>query len=122
MTDKERLNAVAFRYGGGRPFERLAPAGRTYPKPANETKEEITMNDNNSMDLKPCPFCGRPAHLYVSRDGVEVVCTGWGVNGCGCRTEHYHDWQETTGLKEWSSGRTAVRKAVDAWNRREADK
>lgn len=73
------------------------------------------------MELKPCPFCGKKAKLYVSDDGVAVVCTGWYQNGCGCRTIFYKDWSIVHGLDDWRNGKTAVEMAVEAWNRRAND-
>ena len=69
-------------------------------------------------ELKSCPFCGREARLYVNREGVAVVCTGWWLNGCGCRTMSYSDWNQATGLDDWRDKKTAVDKAIEAWNRR----
>ena len=82
----------------------------------SETKDV----DSNRLDisLKPCPFCGREARLYVNGEGVAVVCTGWLKNGCGCRTDVYVDWNEVHGLDSWRLGTVAVEKAVIAWNRR----
>lgn len=55
-------------------------------------------------DLKPCPFCGGKAILFV-RNGVSVVCTK-----CYARTISRLDTMEGYS--------NAVEGVIKAWNRR----
>ncbi len=55
-------------------------------------------------DLKPCPFCGGKARLFVS-DGVRVICSK-----CYVSTRIMSD------KIEYDS--SAVETVVEAWNRR----
>lgn len=55
-------------------------------------------------DLKPCPFCGGKARLFVS-DGVGVICSK-----CYASTRIMSD------KIEYDS--SAVETVVEAWNRR----
>ena len=73
-----------------------------------------------SMDkLKPCPFCGRPAKLYVSGQGVAVVCTGaYSLTECGCMTPIFDDQTGVDALYRWKYTQTAVERAIEVWNRR----
>ena len=59
------------------------------------------------MELKPCPFCGEKAALYV-RDGVQVICLG-----CYANTPKLSNILTTNGI----SG-NAVQSVIDKWNRR----
>ena len=61
------------------------------------------MGDN----LKPCPFCGAPARLWV--DGVVyVTCTT-----CSIRTDGASDYNSIN-----QCYKSAVERVIDAWNRR----
>jgi Lar family restriction alleviation protein len=64
-----------------------------------------------TLDLKPCPFCGRKAKLAGSYtiDGV----TAWAVY-CGNTPSDFTCGAQITSIE--SEG-----KAVEAWNRREND-
>lgn len=70
-------------------------------------------------ELKPCPFCGEQARLYVAEGGVCVMCTGSFSKGCGCRTDWYSDTNYSDGTEGWRKTKhTAIERAVIAWNRR----
>jgi len=56
------------------------------------------------IELKPCPFCGGKARLFVS-NGVRVLCTK-----CGVTT-----W---TAVDSERVGTSAVEDVIEAWNRR----
>lgn len=56
------------------------------------------------FELKPCPFCGSKARLFVN-GGVRVVCTR-----CYVSTRVLKD--------ELESASSAVELSVEAWNRR----
>lgn len=56
------------------------------------------------FDLKPCPFCGGKARLFVS-DGVRVICS-----------KCYAGTKILTDNMEYSSNATET--VVEAWNRR----
>ena len=74
---------------------------------------------DEEMKLKHCPFCGGEARLQVTERGVAVVCIR--LFECGCRTDYYQDFNVVTGWDDWKKRRTAVEKAVEAWNRRTGD-
>lgn len=56
------------------------------------------------IELKPCPFCGEKARLFVN-NGVRVLC-----NKCHASSEILVDseYYKTS----------AVEKVIEAWNRR----
>lgn len=59
-------------------------------------------------ELKPCPFCGGEATVFVSGEGgVYVICTK-----CFIRTQTLVD------TLAYSKPTNAVYKVVDQWNRR----
>lgn len=63
---------------------------------------------NQTMpELKPCPFCGGDARLFVN-NGVRVFCLF-----CGIRTESLKDALNTGGAPK-----NAVEAAITKWNRR----
>jgi Lar family restriction alleviation protein len=74
---------------------------------------------NEEVKLKPCPFCGGDARLQVTERGVAVVCIR--LSDCGCRTDYYLDFNVVIGWDDWKKRRSAVEKAVEAWNRRAKD-
>lgn len=55
------------------------------------------------IELKPCPFCGEKARLFVS-NGARVLCTK-----CGATT-----W---TAVDSECVGTSAVEDVIKAWNR-----
>lgn len=59
------------------------------------------------MELKPCPFCGGKAKLFVN-DGVRVLCVK-------CRATSKILVDEYNGFEIRTN---AVRDVVEAWNRR----
>lgn len=62
----------------------------------------------SDIKLKPCPFCGNGATVYVN-DGVQIVCT---LPSCGARTPCLTD-------KEFEPKESrALELAVSIWNAR----
>ena len=59
------------------------------------------------VELKPCPFCGGKAVIYVN-DGVKVTC-----KECGAMTMSFVDR-----ISQGKPTGSAVGTVVDAWNRR----
>lgn len=71
------------------------------------------------MELKPCPFCGGEARLFVSENGVCVKCTNGFTKGCGCQTDWFTDSNYVDGMDGWRKTEfPAVDKAIVSWNRR----
>ena len=64
------------------------------------------------IELKPCPFCGGQARLYVN-GGVRVICNNY---NCNCQTPIIRDGEYLTGV-----GDTAVSRVIEKWNRRVKD-
>lgn len=58
-------------------------------------------------ELKPCPFCGGEAHLFVN-DGVRVFCPK-----CGGSTKVLVDGLSSRGVTG-----NAIKAVIEAWNRR----
>lgn len=61
-------------------------------------------------ELKPCPFCGGEAVVYVE-DGVRVIC-----KKCGVSTKILVD----TYIQGMPTG-GAIKTVINAWNRRTTD-
>lgn len=65
-----------------------------------------------NFDLKPCPFCGHKANLFVSENGgILVLCVG-----CGASSKMLYDSITSTGV----SGNATIN-VIKAWNRRTDD-
>lgn len=62
------------------------------------------------FDLKPCPFCGGKAHLFVD-NGVHVFC-----QDCGATSKILADMRTARGV----SG-CAVESVIEAWNTRKTN-
>ena len=58
-------------------------------------------------ELKPCPFCGGKASLFVN-DGVRVLCTE-----CQAQTKILIDGM--SGIKVYGNATESV---IEAWNKR----
>lgn len=58
-------------------------------------------------ELKPCPFCGGEAHLFV-KNGVRVLCPK-----CGATSKILVDSMSTKGVTG-----NATKAVIEAWNRR----
>ncbi len=61
-------------------------------------------------DLKPCPFCGGKAKLYVRDVGVSVMC-----RECFAQTDICLD------RLDYQGDEGAVDFVIEAWNRRASD-
>lgn len=61
-------------------------------------------------ELKPCPFCGSKAYLFVE-NGIRVLCPK-----CGASSKILCDLRTTNGIAG-----NATQSVIDAWNRRVSD-
>ena len=62
--------------------------------------------------LRPCPFCGGKAVLFVE-NGVQVVCLS-----CGVRTSSKVDRVYQKGVSQEMIATNSVEQVIEAWNRR----
>ncbi len=62
--------------------------------------------------LRPCPFCGGKAVLYV-KSGVQVVCMS-----CGIGTSIYSDVAFQKGVSQERFTTSSIDKVIEEWNRR----
>lgn len=69
------------------------------------------MESINSV-LKPCPFCGGEAVLFVE-NGVQVVCLS-----CGVRTHLRTDNIYQKGMSQEKIATSSIDKVIEEWNRR----
>lgn len=69
------------------------------------------MGSINSV-LKPCPFCGGKAVLFVE-NGVQVVCLS-----CGVRTSSKVNRVYQKGVSQEMVATSSVDKVIEEWNRR----
>lgn len=69
------------------------------------------MESINSV-LKPCPFCGGKAVLFVE-SGVQVICLS-----CGVRTSSKVDRAYQKGVSQKSTATSSVEQVIEDWNRR----
>ena len=61
----------------------------------------------NGLELKPCPFCGGRAYLFVG-DGIRVFCVQ-----CGASSKVLRDMQTANRVAG-----NATKSVIEAWNRR----
>jgi hypothetical protein len=59
------------------------------------------------MELKPCPFCGGKAYLFVN-DGVKVMCSK-------CRISTVPRMDNSI---NYSESNNAITISIEDWNRR----
>lgn len=69
------------------------------------------MESINSV-LKPCPFCGGKAVLFVE-NGVQVICLS-----CGVRTSSKTDRIYQKGVSQERVATSSVEQVIEEWNRR----
>lgn len=62
--------------------------------------------------LKPCPFCGGRAVLFVE-NGIQVMCLS-----CGIRTSLRADKIYQKGISQERIVTDSVDKVIEEWNRR----
>lgn len=70
-------------------------------------KEQEKEGSPMNIELKPCPFCGSQAKLFITTNGVAVQCRKCS-NGTLFRVDR-------------DGGPDALRKVVEDWNRRDED-
>lgn len=69
------------------------------------------MESINSI-LRPCPFCGGKAVLFVEH-GVQVICLS-----CGVRTSIEADRIYQKGVSQERVATSSVEQVIEEWNRR----
>lgn len=66
-----------------------------------------------NLELKPCPFCGSKAHLFVSEHGgIRVICSK-----CMAASKTSCDHMTSQGVCG-----NATKSVIEAWNKRVEDK
>lgn len=69
------------------------------------------MESINSV-LKPCPFCGGKAVLFVE-NGVQAICVS-----CGVRTSSKADKIFQKGISQERMATDSIDSVIEEWNRR----
>lgn len=75
------------------------------------------------IKLKPCPFCGGKAEIYMGTNGAEIKCPYCGIGTGYIKDEN--DYMEFTRLTEYGEEGyirhkkpNGIEIAVETWNRR----
>ena len=66
-------------------------------------------------DLKPCPFCGGEPLLWMKDNEWSVCCNECSAEAKKHRPANVYPWAAYEAIQD------AVRKAIEAWNRRVND-
>ena len=73
----------------------------------------------NEIKLKPCPFCGGEATTRVVVIRSEIAgCTDDISFVVGCSTCHIGQRWDINDRDSFEDAKTAMQKAIEAWNRR----
>ena len=74
---------------------------------------------DETIKLKPCPFCGGEAEMY---NGTDIVGKYWYVRCKKCYSRGagaYESGKELEPQEEYTAIIRAWERAIEAWNRRE---